>query len=177
MRLFQKITYDGPTHRDRRGCWTWLILASSALAVAGGCEEQPRNVGVKPNAPPEKQAERGILGRRTQEIHNAPVELRQGNVKSATTRITAKDPFTLQGNAYVSIIGRTGQLKIEDAMNKYRALNDRYPKDYDEFMAEIIKANNISLPLLPPYQEYGYDDKEHKLIILEYPDRKNPPTQ
>ncbi len=26
---------------------------------------------------------------------------------------------------------------------------------------------------LPPYQKYGYDEKEHKLIILEYPDRKN----
>jgi hypothetical protein len=39
-------------------------------------------------------------------------------------------------------------------------------------MAEVIKANNISLPKLPPYQEYTYDEKEHKLIILEYPDRK-----
>ena len=39
-------------------------------------------------------------------------------------------------------------------------------------MTEIIKANNIALPVLPYYQEYGYDEKEHKLIILEYPDRK-----
>jgi hypothetical protein len=39
-------------------------------------------------------------------------------------------------------------------------------------MAEIIKANNISLPRLPSYQEYAYNEKEHKLIILEYPDRK-----
>jgi hypothetical protein len=39
-------------------------------------------------------------------------------------------------------------------------------------MAEVIKANNISLPKLPPYQEYTYDEKEHKLIILEYPVRK-----
>ena len=37
-------------------------------------------------------------------------------------------------------------LAIEDAVNKYLAANDRYPKDLDEFMAEIIKANNISLP-------------------------------
>jgi hypothetical protein len=39
-------------------------------------------------------------------------------------------------------------------------------------MAEIIKANNIWLPKLPAYQEYGYNEKEHKLIIIEYPDRK-----
>ena len=58
-------------------------------------------------------------------------------------------------------------------MDLYQAENDRYPKDYDEFMDEIIKANNIALPKLPHYQEYGYDEKEHKLIILEYPDRKS----
>jgi hypothetical protein len=28
------------------------------------------------------------------------------------------------------------------------------------------------LPKLPYYQEYGYDPNQHKLIILEYPDRK-----
>ena len=60
-------------------------------------------------------------------------------------------------------------------MNKYRALNDRYPKDFDEFMNEIIKANGISLPKLPPYQKYGYDEKDHKLIILEYQDLKEQP--
>ena len=95
----------------------------------------------------------------------------------ATNRTVAKDPITLQGNAYVSIIGRASQLLIDDAINKFHALNDRYPKDYEEFKAEIIKANNISLPVLPSYQEYDYLEKEHKLIILEYPDRKNPPAQ
>ena len=60
-------------------------------------------------------------------------------------------------------------------MDLYHAENDRYPKDYDEFMNEIIKANNIALPQLPHYQEYGYDEKEHKLIILEYPELKDAP--
>ncbi len=57
-------------------------------------------------------------------------------------------------------------------MDLYKAANDRYPANYQEFMTEIIKANNIALPVLPSYQEYGYDEKEHKLVILEYPDRK-----
>ena len=42
-------------------------------------------------------------------------------------------------------------------------------------MNEIIKKNNISLPRLPYYQEYSYKADEHKLIILEYEDRKNQP--
>ena len=66
-------------------------------------------------------------------------------------------------------------LKIQHAVDLYHAENDRYPKDYDEFMTEIIKANNIALPKLPALSGYGYDEKEHKLIILEYPDRKNQP--
>jgi hypothetical protein len=35
-------------------------------------------------------------------------------------------------------------------------------------MTEIIKANNIVLPKLPPHQDYAYDEKDHKLVILEY---------
>ncbi len=91
------------------------------------------------------------------------------------TKITAKDYITLQGNAYVTIIGRSSVLKIQQALDLYHAENDRYPKDLDEFMTVIIKANNIGLPQLPPYQAYGYDEKEHKLIILEYQDLKNQP--
>ncbi len=68
-------------------------------------------------------------------------------------------------------------LNIQHAVDLYHATNDRYPKDIDEFMNEIIKPNNIALPRLPHYQEYGYDANEHKLIILEYPDRKNQPLR
>ena len=67
-------------------------------------------------------------------------------------------------------------LSIQHAMDLYHATNDRYPKDYDEFMTEIIKANNIALPQLPTYQEYGYDEKEHKLVILEYQALKDGPA-
>ncbi len=39
-------------------------------------------------------------------------------------------------------------------------------------MEKIIRANNIALPKLPAYQEYGYDVPSHSLMIMEYPDRK-----
>ena len=60
-------------------------------------------------------------------------------------------------------------------MGLYKAEHDRYPKDFEEFKTDILQANNIALPLLPSYQKYGYDEKEHKLIILEYPELKSPP--
>ena len=61
---------------------------------------------------------------------------------------------------------------MKHAMDLFHAENERYPKDYDEFMKVIIKAHDIALTQLPPYQKYGYDEKEHKLIVLEYPDLK-----
>ncbi|MBV8318567.1 MAG: hypothetical protein JOZ53_26805 [Planctomycetaceae bacterium] len=152
------------------------------LLLAAGCTE-PRNVGnLNPSlgpAPPiettdasqpapgpkPEPSQGGIIGQRTTDIRRAEPELQKG-ARIATTRITATDPVTLPGNAYVTMIGRTSILQIEEAMRLFQAMNDRYPKDYDEFMTEIIKANNIALPKLPDDQEYGYDEKEHTLIIL-----------
>ena len=149
-----------------------LIVGVCVLAFAG-CEEEPRHTVGKPQASSKRQEEPApIIGQRTQKVIDAAPALKKGDAKVASTKIVAKDPITLVGNAYVTSIGRIAVLAIEDAVNKFHAANDRYPKDLDEFMTEIIKANNISLPKLPHYQEYSYNQKEHKLIVLEYPDRK-----
>jgi hypothetical protein len=163
-----------------------LGISLLLLGLAPGCEE-PRHVNKNLNsaaapapapapepapAPaPEVVQPREIVGKRTQDIRNADVELNKG-AQVATTKITAKDPITLPGNAYVTIIGRNSMLNIQHAIDLYQATNGAYPKDYNEFMEKIIKENQIALPTLPYYQEYGYDPKEHKLIVLEYPDRK-----
>jgi hypothetical protein len=171
--------HSDPTHGTSGGkdparlsLFHLLVLAVWALSSAG-CEEEPRQADrqAAASAPP-KQESRGIIGKRTQKVVEAAPALESGKAKVASTKIKAKDPITLVGNAYVATVGRTSILAIEQALNLFHANNDRYPKDLAEFMAEIIKANNIALPVLPPYQEYAYDEKEHKLIVLEYPDRK-----
>jgi hypothetical protein len=173
---------------------TWLIFTICAL-VASGCEEETRNVGKRPETraldqtgvsvgldetarapvqakPPAKQSG-PIIGQRTTDIRNASKELNQGGAQVASTRIVSKDPITLQGNAYVSIVGRSSVLSIQHSMDLYHATNERFPKDLDEFMTEIIKPNGIALPQLPTYQKYAYDEKEHKLVVLEYEYLKN----
>jgi hypothetical protein len=156
----------------RRNLFHLLVLAVWPLASAG-CEEEPRQVDRKTAASVQPKKESGgIIGKRTQKVIEAAPALETGKAKVASTKIKAKDPITLVGNAYVSIVGRSTMLSIEHSLDIFHANNDRYPKDLAEFMAEIIKANNIGLPVLPPYQEYAYDEKEHKLIVLEYPDRK-----
>jgi hypothetical protein len=150
----------------------------AGVDTSGGFDAERSNPAAPPArpkaapAPAVKKQPEFIVGKRTQDIKDANAELKSGQARQASTRIVAKDPITLQGNAYVSIIGQTSILNIQHAVDLYHATNDRYPKDIDEFMNEIIKANNIALPKLPYYQEYGYDAPNHRLIILEYPDRK-----
>jgi len=112
-----------------------------------------------------------ITRRTTQEVRDASKERAKG-AKEVKPRIAASEPITLYGSAYITIVSRATQLQIKHAIDLFRAANGRYPKDFDEFYREIIKANNIRLPALPPYQKYGYDPEKHELVILEYPDKK-----
>ena len=155
----------------RRRDTLWLIPATLCLALTtAGCEEKRHVVGEKPApGPRQKEEDTFIVGKKTMEVVNAAPELQKGEAQVASQKITARDPITLPGNAYVSIIGRNSILNITHAIDLYQAENGRYPKDYQEFMDVIIKGNNIALPALPSYQKYGYDEKAHKLIILEYP--------
>ena len=185
--------------------WTAPLLCLGLVACAG-CEEEVRHVAnakrpetrapgiagvaidqddmarpaANPQAPVRPKAAakpRPILNQRTSDVRNAQTELQQGGARVGSTRIVAREPYTLAGNAYVAIVGRNSMLNMQHAVDLWQAENGRYPKDYNEFMEVIIKANNIALPQLPYHQEYGYDEKEHKLIILEYPDRKAQPPQ
>lgn len=114
---------------------------------------------------------RRVIGKTTQDVRDAAKEEAKG-AKRVQPRITGQDPISISGSAYANIVGRIEQLQIQDALNKFKALNDRYPKDFAEFHREIIKAYRIRLAQLPAYQEYGYDAVNHKLVILEYPDKK-----
>ena len=148
----------------------WMMAPVFALALIVGCQE-PRNVGGKKAAAPPPPKDNFIVGKTTQEIKEATPESAQDS-QQANMKITAKDPITLVGNAYVTAIGQTAIGNIKHAMDLYQAENGRYPANYDEFMNEIIKKNNIALPVLPSYQEYFYDEQEHKLQVREYPDRR-----
>ncbi len=173
----------------------WLITAI-CIMTASGCEEETRNPGKRPETkaldqtgvsvgldddtrpraparPPAAKQSGPIIGQRTTDIRSAKNELNQGGARPASARIVARDPISIQGNAYVSTVGQASINNMKHAVDLFHAENDRYPKDYEEFMTVIVKPHGISLPQLPPYQKYAYDENEHKLIILEYPDLKN----
>lgn len=63
-------------------------------------------------------------------------------------------------------------LQIEHALNLYNASEGNYPKTHEEFMTQIIKANNLVLPQLPGDLSYQYDVENHKLVIVRTGDGK-----
>ncbi|MCP6769256.1 hypothetical protein NL529_30855, partial [Klebsiella pneumoniae] len=67
------------------------------------------------------------------------------------------------------------KMKVKMDMDAYEALNGEKIKTYAEFMDLIIKKgkpDGIQLPMLPYYQEYGYDPETRELVVIEYPEKK-----
>lgn len=57
------------------------------------------------------------------------------------------------------------EIQIPQALNLFQGLEGRKPKDHDEFMAKIIKANNIALPALPDGRTYRYHPEDGQLYV------------
>lgn len=57
------------------------------------------------------------------------------------------------------------EVEIPKAMQLYEASNGKKPKTHDEFMEQIIQANQIHLPELPAGQRYVYDPKTGELMV------------
>jgi hypothetical protein len=136
------------------------------LILVTGCGEE------KP-AKPKIQA-RDTIGKTTQEVRNLKPELAQGG-QVTDGKIHAKDYITLQADAYRTEVAKLAKLNVKHAIDLYEALNGTKPKSYEEFMEEIIKKgkpDGIWLPMLPYYQEYGYDPDTQELVVIEYPAKK-----
>lgn len=57
------------------------------------------------------------------------------------------------------------RVEVPQAMNLFKATNGHAPQSHDEFMKEIIQANNIQLPELPAGDRYVYDPAQEQLMV------------
>jgi hypothetical protein len=146
-------------------------VAAPPAASAPVAEQPVAPAAPAPDGASEPAQPRRIIGETTTNVRDAAAEQAKGATK-APGKVTGKDPITVSGNTYTVIIGKAEQLQIKKSLDLFYNLHERYPKDLQEFMKEIIKANGIRLAQLPFYQEYAYDAAKHELIILEYPDKK-----
>lgn len=71
------------------------------------------------------------------------------------------------------VSGMAGEYAINQAIQAHEIL-DGPIKDFEEFQAVIMKKGQPdapSMPMLPFYQEYAYDEANHKLVVVEFPKR------
>lgn len=134
----------------RMTCRLVLVLGVS-LGCLNKVEEQTKATG-------------SILGKTTQDIGKFDPAAKQ---KKSDSSVRVDVGPTYAAQAYRPIIEQAAKLQIEHALELYRATNDRYPKDHEEFMNEIIRENNIRLPALPAQWQYQYDVKNHRLEVVE----------
>ena len=151
------------TLRSRRPRALGYALLSLAMIV--GCGEEPK---------PKVQI-RETIGKTTQEVRNLKAELSGGGGQVTDGKIHATDYLTIQADAYRTSVAQIAKMKVKMDMDQYEAINGKYPETYEEFMEQIIKkgrADGIQLPMLPYYQEYGYDPDKKELVVIEYPAKK-----
>jgi hypothetical protein len=144
-----------------------LFVATSTLlmlALAVGCDESP----------PKKVESRVITSKSTQEVRNlTPVLAKGGQV--ADVKAPATNYITLRPDANKTGIVGSAQMKVQIEIDMYEKAKGEKLNTYEEFMEKIIKKgrpDGIQLPVLPDYQEYGYDPDTRELVIMEYPEKK-----
>lgn len=134
------------------------------LALAGCGEPEP------PKVQP-----RETLGKTTQRVFDLDEELAKG-AQIASGKIENYDPISGPGQLYVKTTGTlTADLINSQYLEIYNIENNRYPRDVEEFKEGILKVgqpDGVFLPERPYYQEYAYDAANHRLVVLEYPERK-----
>ncbi|MFV1964288.1 MAG: hypothetical protein ACC628_02605 [Pirellulaceae bacterium] len=59
------------------------------------------------------------------------------------------------------------EIQLPQALKLFEATNGRKPKSHEEYMASIIKANNIRLPELPQGQRYHFDVQRGELMVYK----------
>ncbi|MDD3468700.1 MAG: hypothetical protein PHE53_01820 [Thermoguttaceae bacterium] len=112
-----------------------------------------------------------------------PAAVPQPEVRRATGNVTGtgqelgNNPISLSIKTYFT--GRekiTFDIQIPDAMRLYKAVNEYPPRTAQEYYNQIIVANQIPLPGLPPNDRYQYDPTTGELNVVRFPQGMMPPS-
>jgi hypothetical protein len=152
---------------------------SAAAAIAGlvtmlaGCDEPPAPA----TRPPIET--RKTIGKTTQTVLELSRALADGGVLAEGGSVAGEG----EAGGYLGAIADAarassaaiGGLAVEQKLRLYEAENGSAPMSYEEFMSRIIApgtSESLSLPMLPYYQEWAYDPAAKKVVVVEFPARK-----
>lgn len=158
----------------------WKVIVG-LLAVVIGLLVLGGPAGQKPAAPQPALAAapavqtRKTVGRTTQNVLELAAALAQGGVRIDNASEADEGGLGAYSQAYRQSVATVGGIAVEQKMKLHQALHDETPSTHREFMAKIIApgtADGLSLPMLPYYQEYAFDPESKRLVVVEFPAKK-----
>jgi hypothetical protein len=156
-----------------------LALAALAAGCGGssGTTSTAKARGKAKGAASEEVAPRETVGKRTDTVLLLKDALADGG------QVAEAGGTVGPSGGYLGTIAKTyrraageigGLYPVNQAIQAHEILNGPL-KDYAEFESLILKkgqADALTLPTLPYYQEYAYDEEGHKVVIVEFPKRR-----
>ena len=146
------------------------VLAAVCSAAIIGCAPA---VEEAPAPKPAAVKTRKTIGQTTQTVLELAEAVKQGGV--AAEMSIQSSGLEMAADAYRTNVGKAGIMAVEQKMQLYQAEHGSLPKNHAEFMSRIIgkdQPDGIRLPLLPYYQEWAYDPEAKKLVVVEFPAKK-----
>lgn len=140
-----------------------FLICGCILLV--GCDRLNKEDKPKPGEPVGGAPKGGVIGNTTQDIKKFDPNAANQKVSDGTFKVT--DPISAPLVAYGPALERSFIPLINHDIEMFHALEGRYPKDYNEFMEKIIKANDRKLPVLPSGKRWVYDEKSHELKVVQ----------
>lgn len=137
------------------------FLLCIACVTCFGCMKMSSSEDVAEVKSPEERPKPGL--KTTDEIGEFDPDAEQELVDS---QVKVTNPITGPLEAYEPLKLQVSELAINQAVELFRATEGRYPKNYEEFMARVIRANSIRLPQPAAGTRYEYDVDNHRLVLV-----------
>lgn len=153
------------------------LVALAMTMLIAGCDGGTSSKATKPKTgAADEVAPRETIRKTTQEVLRlADAQAQGGQVAEGGGTVGPSGGYlgTLT-KAYRQTAGMAGSYSANQAIQAHEILNGPL-KSYEEFQSIIVRkgeAGGLSLPMLPYYQEYAYDEADHKVVVVEFPKRR-----
>ena len=132
-----------------------LILIPLLLVIGVGCADMME--------PQTSQSKTSGTVKSTDDIGEFKAE---DGKKTVSSKVKMSNPVFGALEAYEPTKQKIGEMQIQHSVDLCNVTEGRYPKDHEEFMTKVIKANSIRLPKLGPGKQYQYDVQNHALMVV-----------
>lgn len=137
-----------------------LLLSVMSFLCFCGCSGGTTSPKAKSTS---RKTGTGLKPKFTKEIGEFNADEGKEQVES---KVKYSNPITGPLEAFDPMKQKLAEVTVVQAVERIRAMEGRYPRDYDEFKAKVIDENGLRLPTLGVGKRYEYDVAEHRLIVV-----------